>query len=191
MSDCNSTETVRLCEFPGCGRKYSAKGLCKGHYYQRLHGRESRLLSMMRSPNSPPRIMCDESPCQNSFLSGPCHVYRGSKDTCGYGSVCISGRMMSVHRYVWSQEFGPIPPGMMIDHMCRNRACCNTDHLRLVTPKQNSTENIVRIQKTHCPQGHPYDQTNTYRHGSRRHCRKCRKEQQNKYSAKRKATVNQ
>lgn len=42
------------------------------------------------------------------------------------------------HRLAWRLHVGPIPQGMTIDHVCFNRACCNVDHLQLLTPKENA-----------------------------------------------------
>ncbi len=95
-----------------------------------------------------------------------------------------------VHRYIWECEVGPIPEGLVLDHQCRNRACCNVDHLRVVTYQVNSTENVVGIgwqvheAKTHCPSGHVYDEANTYYDGRGRQCRACKnKRQREKRSA--------
>jgi hypothetical protein len=58
----------------------------------------------------------------------------------GYGKVARPGRgqgMVSVHRTVYEMLVEPIPRGLQVDHLCRNRACCNPDHLEVVTGKIN------------------------------------------------------
>jgi hypothetical protein len=96
----------------------------------------------------------------------------------------VGGRMVQAHRYIWEQQRGPIPDNLVMDHRCRNRACINVEHLRLVTTKVNVTENIVgaawqkNAAKTHCKYGHPFDDQNTRHHVSpngkpARYCRAC------------------
>lgn len=171
------------CSFPGClngGRKKN--GLCQAHYSQSKKGQSLvPVHTKKRRPGTPPRIICDEVMCPVPGLIGPCHIFRGGKSD-GYGSVGIEngGGMTSVHCYIWEKENGEIPDGLVIDHQCRVRACCNVDHLRVVTQQVNVTENIVgaswqkNLAKTHCPQGHPYDEANTHvnKKGSRM-CRQC------------------
>lgn len=134
---------------------------------------------MRRSPGTPPRLICDEQPCPVASLSGPCHVFRGARNDSGYGVVRAFGKMVRVHRLAWEREVGPIPQGMVIDHQCRVRACCNVDHLRLVTLRQNNTENVIgnagqmHAAKTHCPYGHPYTKENTMMHHGSRECLIC------------------
>lgn len=174
----SARHSTRICAFEGCGKKHYGKGFCAGHYQQLIgHG----ILCPLRSgrPNgSPPIIEVDERPCPNQSLAGPCHVYRGTITQKGYGQTSINGKSVMVHRYVWEQTNGPIPKGLEIDHQCRVRACCNVQHLRVVTKKVNLTENVVGScwqllkARTHCPLGHPYDEANTYR--NKFGCRSCR-----------------
>ena len=58
--------------------------------------------------------------------------------------------MIMYHRYVWEQKYGKIPEGYEVDHICRNRACCNTDHLQLLTIKEHKVKtNQQRYKDRH------------------------------------------
>ncbi|MGH7474177.1 MAG: HNH endonuclease signature motif containing protein [Candidatus Methylomirabilales bacterium] len=115
---------------------------------------------------------------------GCCIVWTGSKTSAGYGNVGRKGGTSLVHRLVYEHFRGPVPEGLELDHLCRNRVCCNPDHLEAVTHRENSKRgsagavNAARQRAiTHCPKGHPYDEANTYRSrkGSRS-CRQCGRE---------------
>lgn len=174
--------TTQLCTFPGCKAAMMCRGYCPAHYWQLRRGQPLRPLYQTRRPNgSVPRITYDEVPCPNPALKGPCRIYRGHKGDDGYGKASVNGKTDRVHRYVWERDRGPIPDGMEIDHQCRNRACCNVDHLRVVTHRVNTLENSVGVSalcaaRTHCIHGHPFDDVNTIRtkRGARR-CRECKR----------------
>lgn len=103
---------------------------------------------------------------------GACHYPQG------YGMFYWDGRLQRVHRIVYELVVGPIPAGLVIDHLCRNRGCCNPDHLEPVTNRENMLRGVgasaMNARKTHCPSGHAYDDHNTLRRpdGSR-YCREC------------------
>lgn len=202
------TNTTRLrqseCSFPGCNKRHMAKGLCDGHWKQRKKGRSLTPLGFQRPKASQPQIIYNEIPCPNPILEGLCHIFCGRLDRDGYGRVSANGKAIFVHRYVWEIANGKIPDGMVIDHMCRNRACCNVKHLRVVTNKQNVTENVVgnawqvKAAKTHCPQGHPYNEKNTHyakqygkgKGGLARMCRACNRERSQARRLKNKRSKN-
>jgi hypothetical protein len=78
--------------------------------------------------------------------SGDCHLWTGAKrvqrDGLPYGHLKGEDRrMILAHRLAWELAFGPIPPGLQVDHVCRVRLCVNPAHLRLATQKQNA-ENL-------------------------------------------------
>lgn len=91
----------------------------------------------------------------------------------GYGQTWDGITVRYAHRCAWELTNGRIPQDMTIDHICRNRVCCNPAHLRLLTNSENGRGNAQSV-RTSCPQGHPYDEVNTYRApaGGRR-CRTC------------------
>jgi hypothetical protein len=66
-----------------------------------------------------------------------CWVWQGARYRTGYGCVRRSGRNLHAHRYTYEKANGPIPPGLELDHLCRNRACVNPDHLEPVTHAVN------------------------------------------------------
>ncbi len=186
----------RICDFPGCGLPHKSDGYCVGHHGQFYAGKElTPLFSKRRRDFSSPRIICDEVTQPNPNLEGPCHVFRGSIDEYGYGKIFILGKSIRVHRHCWEQENDPIPDGLVIDHMCRNRACCNVAHLRVVTQSINASENIIgagwqlNAAKTHCKKGHPFDERSEIVSDGRKRriCRICRYEANRKYLAKKKA----
>lgn len=111
-----------------------------------------------------------------------CWMWTGSLSRDGYGQHSTGRRAGEIdtrntHRISWILLRGPIPRGLTIDHLCRNRACCNPEHLEPVPLKTNlhrgNTIPRAHALRTHCPQGHPYSDENTYRHKGRRYCRTC------------------
>jgi hypothetical protein len=90
-------------------------------------------------------------------FEGECWVWLGALNAAGYGHL---RRFGYAHRLSWEMLRGPIPQGMTIDHLCRNRKCVRPDHLEVVSRAENvRRENASR---SHCPQGHPYAAVNTY-----------------------------
>lgn len=97
----------------------------------------------------------------------------------GYGVFGIKGKSFSAHRVSWSIFKGTMDTSLVIDHKCRNRACVNPEHLRLVTKKVNNLENSIspvalNKEKTHCKRGHEFTLENTYKSKEGRGCLKCR-----------------
>ncbi len=113
--------------------------------------------------------------------SDGCWEWTGLVNESGYGRIYVYGRVDRAHRLSYRIHLGPIPKGMFVCHHCDNPPCCNPSHLFLGTHMDNMRDATAKRRwpqqhKTHCPQGHPYDEANTYRHGKRRWCRACKRE---------------
>lgn len=108
---------------------------------------------------------------------GDCWPWNAYRNQDGYGYY-FANRFMAAHRIAYMLTVGPIPDGLQLDHLCRNRACCNPAHLEPVTARENclrgETVAARNAAKTHCSNGHPYagDNLITKRHG--RACRICK-----------------
>jgi hypothetical protein len=103
-----------------------------------------------------------------------CWPYQGRLTTKGYGQFYFNGRRHSAHRVAYELAIGPVPSGAQLDHLCRNRACCNPSHLEPVSPKEDTRRSPIHNgAKTHCPHGHPYSAENTRRYRGSRYCRTC------------------
>lgn len=120
-----------------------------------------------------------------------CLVWTGVLDPHGYGKIKSGGRGYSTHRIAWTWFNGrEIPKGMTVDHLCRNRACCNPVHLDICTPGENALRSPMTLPsihkaKTHCPQGHPYAGENLIvNNKGNRWCRACGIEHKRAYRAR-------
>ena len=137
---------------------------------------------------------------------GSCWVATKGIDVNGYAKICRGGRRGKtdgMHRVSYELHFGSIPDSLVIDHLCKNRSCCNPVHLRAVT----NGENVMcgdgpcaqNAKKTHCKHGHRFTPQNTivqgpsksHPYGARacRACAKRRRDTKNTKSKKNRAVV--
>src|SRR6185369_15101616 len=121
--------TNGLCEC-GCGnsapiatRTYTKRGI--------IAGQPMRFL---------PQHQGLKSPFEYTVSTNGCWLWQRAITTAGYGSVRFNGETAYAHRMVYERHKGPITPGLVLDHLCRNPACVNPDHLEPVSQR----ENIIR-----------------------------------------------
>lgn len=120
-----------------------------------------------------------------------CWLWTASTDRYGYGQFWGPSGLCLAHRFAYELVVRPIPVGLKLDHVCHtndpscsggptcpHRRCVNPAHLEAVTAVENTRRgrsfSTVNAAKTHCPAGHAYTPSNTYRTPQgHRDCRQC------------------
>lgn len=131
--------------------------MTNGTYYQRFFSVEERFWQKVQKTET-------------------CWLWTGNRNHGGYGCLTIDYRSVKAHRWAYQKLIGPIPLGLELDHLCRVRHCVNPSHLEPVTAQENSRRGLVgawQLAKVACPQGHLYDEANTYMYKGKRNCRAC------------------
>lgn len=134
----------------------------------------------------PPQTPVEDRFWQNVQKTESCWIWTASTMRGGYGQISEGGRAkrknLKAHRWSYEQANGPIPKGLVIDHLCRVRLCVRPDHMEAVTSAVNcyrgkspASDNALKIQ---CLRGHEFDDLNTRYSISktgeiRRVCREC------------------
>lgn len=149
------------CVIPDCAAAHYGRGLCRRHYKQ-AHA----------AGNLPPlRRETSEERFNRSFTEGEpdeCWHWTSKLDPNGYGVMSIHGMNVAAHRYSWERVNGPIPDGLVIDHLCHNadracvavaacmhRRCVNPTHLEPTTRGDNiKRSHLVHARKDECVHGH-------------------------------------
>ncbi len=136
---------------------------------------------MPKSRPTTPRPSAEERFWSNVHRTPLCWEWVGRiRD--GYGRFRVGGHEVAAHRFAWTLLHGPVPAGLELDHLCRNRACVRPSHLEPVTRSENAIRGVTGWATvrnpllTACRAGHVFDATNTImRANGYRSCRACSK----------------
>lgn len=123
-----------LCEC-GCGwpttrikKNHTANGHVKGDFF--------RFLPKHRTP---PIVVEDRG------YTTPCHVWIGNTEKDGYGVRKVGGKVVGAHRVAYERQYGVIPDGLVIHHICHVPPCVNPDHLSAETPGAHGFDHAAKI----------------------------------------------
>ena len=116
-----------LCQC-GCGQlapiarqTHRVRGHIKGKPKKFINGHQTR-------PDKPQYIVDKTTGCWN---------WNWSKNKLGYGNLTRDGKARKAYQVYYELEYGPVPPGKELDHLCRNPSCVNPEHLEAVTHATN------------------------------------------------------
>lgn len=126
-----------------------------------------------------------------------CWIWVGCTSRVGYGMIAVpkeSGQPFGTgaHRVFYQALRGIIPRGMVIDHLCKVKACVNPDHMEVVTLAENTRRaqsGSKHPKPTHCKRGHRYTAETTIVHKSdgRWECKTCTHPRKMEWQRKRRA----
>lgn len=140
-------EVPRFCEALRCTEPHRAQGYCKLHYNRM---RRAGVIDAL------PKLSREEKIWARVDKSGPegCWIWTGALDKHGYGEFSENRRRRRAHRVVYELVRGEIPPGLVMDHLCRVKSCVNPEHLDPVTHTENVRRGLISYNlRTKCRNG--------------------------------------
>jgi hypothetical protein len=164
---------ARVCTANGCERPCLARGYCRMHY--------------QRAVKSGVIVPQSIRPADERFASGyvadagGCWIWQGKDlNESGHARFFVDGQRVLVHRWAYERFVGPIPDGLVLDHLCRKPSCVRPTHLEPVTQPVNVSRaptaiTTINSAKTHCIHGHEFAGHNLmWKRNGDRPCRQCR-----------------
>jgi len=121
----------RTCSIDGCAKPSRCRGWCKMHYWRWKRRGDPR-------KGRPQRDVGERLMSHVRIDPSGCWVWVAALNHKGYGLMSWQGRTRPAHRVSYELLRGPLVEGLEIDHLCRNRACVNPDHLEQVTSQVNT-----------------------------------------------------
>jgi len=142
------------CRIDECSKLVTAHGLCAMHRRRdRLYGDPSKT-----GGRKPPSEWSEaERFWAKVEKTSGCWYWRG-KGVSNYGTFTFKGTSMPAHRWAYTAEYGPIPRGKVIDHLCRRHNCVRPQHMEAVTIKENVLRGVgqgaMYARRQSCANGH-------------------------------------
>jgi hypothetical protein len=184
-----------MCTVENCNRPVHGRGMCDLHYQR---WRKANPDKVRRRPVD---LTVDDR-FWRQVEGGDfetCWLWTGRPANAGYGKFVVRQKWYQAHRFAYERLIGPIPDGLDLDHLCRNRACVNPWHMDPVTRYVNSrraqlgwrvSRDRTHPVETHCAQGHARTEANTYfpPNGRSPRCRTCNREEARRSKARRRAS---
>jgi hypothetical protein len=183
--------TTRPCAVVECDRPSRTKGFCTKHYYRwRVNGDPT----VVKPPGYAAKpiterflrhVNKDGPTPEHAPELGQCWLWTGADNGKGYGVFWDRERLVSVHRFAYEQEYGPIEDRKELDHLCRNHSCMRPTHVEPVTHLTNLHRGVSPTMLAYkagtCVKGHPKNEENTYWRKDRPghwNCRQCRRDRE-------------
>jgi hypothetical protein len=162
---------AKPCVVAGCTAPLVARGWCQKHY------------KAWRRNGTPEPLAPEELFFRHvTEAENGCWNYAPSNTKTGYAVFAINKgtNLALAHRWSYEHFVADIPAGLVIDHLCNNRACVNPWHLEPVTQKVNCQRGVGSASS--CVNGHPYNPSNTEVHSrGHRQCRTCRQNRERRF----------